>query len=133
MLKAYNKLRVPDENKSQDVLLEVNWNASDKSSNECKLIRITMGDKTALVKKEHFYSLLFAMGTEEQQRKIVPEVKKTTRWYETVITVKAKKDIKAGEDLTFPLKLTLPTVEEEVIGQMKEELAKDGQIIIKKK
>jgi hypothetical protein len=102
MLKSYNKLKVPDENKSEDLLLESEWSPDDKKSNECKLIRVTLGGKTCVIKKEHFYSLLFAMGNEEEQRSIVPEAKRTSRWYETIITVKAKKDVKAGEDFNIP-------------------------------
>jgi|SRR5581483_3407329 len=119
MIKSYQKLRAPDENKTNDVMLEVNWSAKDDKSNECKLIRVTLGDKSAVIKKEHLLSMIFAMGTEEEQRKLIPQSITTSRWYESIISVTAKNDIKKGESITFPIKLSLPSVEEEVIGEIK--------------
>lgn len=115
MINGYEKLRIPDENKTQEVLLEVNWNAKD----ECKFIRISLGDKTAVIKKEHFLAFLFSIGNEDEQRKMIPQTQTKSRWYETVITVKAKKDIRAGEDLTFPIKLSLPALTTEVVDEIK--------------
>lgn len=124
MIKNYEKLRIPDESKINDVLAEVNWNPHDKSIEDCKKIRFTVGGKTAIVKKEHLTGFLFAIGNEEEQRKMIPVVQRRSRWYETVISVKAKKDIHKGEDITFPLKLTLPTIEEEALADIKKDLIK---------
>ena len=65
--------------------------------------------------------MLFAIGNKEEQVKMIPQTIRRTKWYETVISVKAKKDIKKGEIITFPLKITLPTVEEEVVAEIKKE------------
>ena len=127
MIKGHEKIRLPDENKEHDLVLEVNWNPKDKKSNECKLIRVTHPDgKESVIRKEHFMAALFAIGNEEEQRKMIPAVKRTSRWYETVVSVEAKKDIAKGDKITFPIKLTLPTVEEEVIADMKRDIAKQG-------
>ena len=128
MLKTYDKLRIPDENKVNDLLIEVNWNPNDKETNDCKFLRVTMNGKTSVIKKEHFYAFLFAIGNESEQMKMIPKVERRSRWYETVVSVVAKNDVKKGQNITFPIKLTLPTIEEEVIGEMKKDLLKQGLV-----
>lgn len=122
MIKDHQKLRVPDENKEKDFFIDVNWNPKDSKTNECKLLRVTFpnGD-VALVKREHFNAILFAIGTAEDQRKLIPQKQMRVKWYETVVSVKATKDISRGESITFPIKLSLPAVEEEVLGELKRE------------
>ena len=128
MIKGYEKLRIPDETKKHDIIVEVNYNPHDKSVTDCKMIRFTVGGKASVVKKEHLTAVLFAIGNEEEQRKMIPQIQTRSRWYETVVSVKAKKDIKKGEDLTFPLKLTLPTFSEEIIAEAKRDVIKNGII-----
>lgn len=108
MMTGYEKLRVPDQNLIHPFFIEVNWSKS-KKVNECKVLRITFpnGD-TAFVKKEHLHAILFALGNAEEQRRMIPQTIQNVRWYETVVSVKAKKDIYKGENITFPLKITLP-------------------------
>ena len=124
MIKNYEKLRIPDESKLNDMLIEVNWSPYDKSSMDCRLIRVTLGGQTAVIRKDHFMGFLFTIGTQEEQRKMIPTTERRSRWYETVISVKAKKDIRKGEDITFPLKLTLPTMEQEAISELKRDMIK---------
>lgn len=116
MIKTYDKQRLIDENKKNDVFVEVNWN---KQKTPCEFVRFTLGGKEAIVKKEYLLLFLFQIGNEDEQRKMIPQTQTRSRWYNTVVTVKAKKDLKAGEELTFPLKLTIPDVTEEVIGEIK--------------
>ena len=100
--------------------IEVNWKEYDESTNNCKVLKITFPDgKEAYLDKKLLIEMLFAVGTSEEQRKMIPQVIRHSRWYETTISIKATKDIRKGESITFPLKLTLPTVEEEVIAEMK--------------
>lgn len=133
MIKGYEKFRVPDENKGEPIVVEVNWNPYDKTVTDCKLIRIILpGGHTAVVKKEHLNAILFAIGNEEEQRKMIPQVTRRSKWYETVVSVKATKDIKKGQELTFPIKLTLPTIEAEAIAEVKREVLKSGYELHKK-
>lgn len=127
MLKEHEKLRIPDENKLKEMVWEVNWNPKDKKTNECKYVRVHFPDKSmALVKKEYLMAALFALGTAKEQRDITPKVQRTSRHYETVVSVTAKQDIKKGQSMTFPLKLTLPTFDEEVIAEAKRDVIKGG-------
>lgn len=131
MIKGYEKLKIPDENKAQNIIAEVNWNVHDPKSMNCKLIRFSMGDKVAVVKKEHLMAVLFAIGNEEEQRKMIPTTTLRSRWYETVVSVKATKHIQKGEEITFPIKLSLPTQEDEQVAEMKRDLVEKGKVIIK--
>ena len=120
MIKAYEKFRLIDQNKKNEVFLEVNWDPKDEQSNECKLIKMTFpnGD-VSLIKKEHLNAMLFALGNREEQMMMIPQKLTKTKWYETVVSVKATKDIQKGEEITFPIKLSLPATEEEIISDIK--------------
>ena len=119
MIRHYEKLRIPDVNRKNSFEVEVNWNPRDKKTNECQYLRFTFpnGDK-ALVKRENFQAFLFAVGTPEQQRSLLAQSTKHVRWYETTVGVTAKKDIRKGEKIIFPIKITLPAFEQEAVSEL---------------
>lgn len=132
MLDTHEKFRLIDKNKKNDLFVEVNW-SDDAKINECKMVKFNMDGKEALVDVRELNSMLFAIGSPEVQRNLIPQTIKRSRHYETVISVKAKKDIKKGEEITFPIKITLPTVEDEVIAEVKRETTESkGGIILPK-
>lgn len=116
MLKEHEKFRLMDKAKNHDFFAEVNWDDQPQNQ-ECKIVKFTFpnGDK-AFVERKHLNEMLFAIGTPEDQRKLIPTVETSVRWWETVLSVKAKKDIKRGENITFPIKLSIPASAEETIG-----------------
>lgn len=117
MISGHEKIRIPDINKKNDLVAEVNWNPYDKESNECKLIRLTMpGGKTAVVKREHFQAIVFAMAKSEDQHKLVPEVLTRVKVYETTLGITATKDIRKGEKIVVPVKFDIPISQEETIA-----------------
>lgn len=119
MIKSYEKFRIGDENKQNDFFLEVNWN-KDKKISGCKMIRVTFPDgKQAYIKKEYLMAALFVIGNETEQQSMIPQKVARVKWYETVVSVVAKKNIAKGEKLTFPIKLSMPTAEEEVIRDIR--------------
>lgn len=123
MITEHEKFRLQNKigkTNKDDLFAEVNW-TDNEDIKDCQVVKFTLGDKVAIVNKEHLNSMLFAMGNPEEQRKMIPQTIRRSRWYETIISVKAKKDIKTGESITFPLKITLPTAEEEVISEIKRE------------
>ena len=115
MITEYEKFRMEDINKNNDWFVEVNWEDKEGIKNS-EMLKITFPDgKIAYTKREHMLSMIFAIGRPEDQRDIIPYKIRKSRWYETIVSVKAKKNIEKGENITFPLKITLPSVEEEVI------------------
>lgn len=129
MLKTYTKGEIKDlYGKNTGVKLEVNWNSDDQKIADCKVIKMTLpGGKELFVKKEEFLSFLWLMGNNDEHMKMIPQTLTRSRWYETVLSVKATKDIRKGENLTFPIKLSMPDYTEEVIGNLQR---KSGQIVV---
>ena len=131
MLKGYEKLQILDaDDKPTGMTIEVNWSEAPHVT-DCKLLRITFPDgKQTMVKKGMFLGFLWAIGSVEEHKKMIPQTLTKVRWYETVVSVKVKRDIKAGENLTFPIKITLPKIEEEALGEIKQSVAKKHGIIL---
>ena len=127
MIKNHEQFKIPDENKSKELILEVNWNPRDTKTNDCKFIKaIFPNGDTSLIRKEHLNAVLFAIGTEEEQRKMIPQTTIHSRWYETVVSVKAKKDIQKGDAITFPIKLSLPSLHEQAIAGIRKDILDSG-------
>lgn len=116
MIDSYEKFRISDENKAHDFFVEVNWK-KDKSIENCQLLKVTFPDgQQAFVKKDILFAFLFAIGGPKEQRAMIPQQVTRVKWYETVVGVKATKDIRKGETITFPIKLSIPVSQEEIIG-----------------
>lgn len=117
MVDKHLKFRLPDLNKEKEFTIEVNWDLKDKRTNESKILRCIFPDGSeVLIDKKHFHAVLFAIGNPEEQRKMVPQKLISTRWYETTLGITATKDIRKGELINVPVKLSMPTQEEEVIA-----------------
>ena len=116
MITEYEKFRMQDQKGEKDWFIEVNWDDTEEVK-DCKILKITFpnGD-IAYTKREYLNTMLFAIGTSQDQQKLIPQRLTKARWYETVVSVRAKRNIEKGDNITFPIKLTLPLVEEEVIG-----------------
>lgn len=123
MEKQYNKFRLEDQSGNlKDLIIEVNWNEKDPKTNECKVLKLTYPDgQQAYVKKEYLNSLLFVLGTAEEQKKMIPQTLTKVKWYETTVGVTATKDIRKGEKIVFPIKISLPAEREEVIGKVEKQ------------
>ncbi len=123
MLDTYEKFRLTNKTGRTDqdnLFAEVNW--SDKEEIQgCKVIKFTLGDKTAIIDRNELNAMLFTIGTSQDQQKMIPQIIRRSKWYETIIGVKAKKDICKGEEIRFPLKITLPSIEEEAIAEIKQQ------------
>lgn len=119
MITQHEKFKLPDENGKHDLIAEVNWKEDDLLTNESKVIKFTFpGGKTAYVKRDYLMSFLFAIGRAEDQRKLIPQKITKVRWYETVLSIKATKDIQKGEQVTFPIKISIPNTIDTVIGDL---------------
>lgn len=128
MIKSYEKFRLVDEGKRNEFYLEVNWNEKDPKSNECKLIKVTFPNgETCIIRRDILVSVLFAFGTEEQQQKMIPQKISQVRFLKTTLGIKATRDIHKGEMINIPVDLKLPSIEEEVIGSIREFAQKKAQ------
>lgn len=124
MIDTYEKFRIPDQKGEKDFFIEVNWE-DNEATKDCRVLKVTFpnGDVT-YVKKEYMNTMLFAIGKAEEQQKMIPQKIIRTKWYETVLSVKATKDIRKGESIVFPIKISLPSTEQEAIAEIKQEKRK---------
>lgn len=134
MLETYAQAEIRDlYGKPSGIKMEVNWNPENENENKCKMIRIvTPEGKRYVVKKEEFLSFLWMIGNDEEHMKMIPQKNIDVRWYETVVSVKATKNIAKGEQITFPIKLTLPSEEKEIVGSLTKEILEGKKKIISK-
>ena len=129
MITGYEKLKVPDQGGSEDLIFEVNYSDQPEVQN-CQTLKITYPDGThGYLKREHLMSVLFAIGRPEDQRKLIPQKLVTIRKYQTMLGIVAKKDIKKGEKIDVEVDIPLPPIEQEIISEAKNLLAKSNIIV----
>jgi hypothetical protein len=120
MLKSHEKFHMLDVSKQHDFWIEANFKEDDEATNEGKILKFTFPDgKISYIKRDDLNQILFSIGTPADQRKMIPQTLTKVKWYETVLSVKANKDIRKGEQITFPIKLTMPATEEKIVGEVK--------------
>ena len=133
MLTAYEKFRLVDKLGKNNLIAEVNWNTNDPETNECKVIRFTFPDgEQCFVDKNLLIQLLFVLGTPKEQQNMMPVELTRKRWYETTLGVKATKNIAKGEMMNFAIKIPLPDLKDEVIGELKRDFLKEGKVYLPK-
>ena len=122
MLKQHEKFNIIDVGSRQTGMFwEVNWDPKDKSTNDCKVVKMTFSDG-----KEHFVStkilleILFALGKPGDQQNLIPQTLETIHHYKTVLGIKATKDLTKGEMINFPIELSVPcsALREDVVGKL---------------
>ena len=127
MLKGHNTFRFADKGTGKEFFAEVNWNGSD----DCKNVRFSFPDGSKVViPRDALNAMLFSIGKPEDQMKMVPEIQTNTRHYETVVRVKTKKRIEAGEEVVFPISLALPTFSQEIVAEAKRDVLKSTPNIL---
>ena len=133
MLLEHEKFLLVDKNGKYKLFAEINWEPNNQNTNEGKVLKFTCpGGEELYVDRKILNEMLFAIGRPEDQQKLIPQKLTRTRWYETVLSVKATKDIRKGEEIVFPIKLSLPAIEEEVIGEIKKSKTKTNIPLIGK-
>ena len=120
MLKSHEKFNIVDSNMaSQNFFWEVNWNPKDELTNDCKVVKMTLPDKSVVfVDRKILLEVLFAIGKPEDQQKMIPQTLETIHHYKTVLGIKATKEIAKGEMINFPVELSVPcaALNQDVIG-----------------
>lgn len=67
----------------------------------CKMVKITIDDKTAEISNSDLFALMVMYANEEQMADCI--VRKPFKTIKKMIKVKARKDFKAGDDIVFPI------------------------------
>ena len=106
MTKDHRKFSVQDlSNKGNDITLEVNWNKKVKDN---QFLKFKIADKEAIISYNHLWTILFITANDEQQQeKMLPTKLEMVRTYNTIVDIKAKKNIKANETIRIPMSVTI--------------------------
>ena len=121
MIDDHQKFRLIDKNNKNEIILEVNWDLKDEKTNQCQVVKVISpsGDETYVDRKE-LHGFLFLIGRPLDQAQLIPQRQQTIRNLETVLGIKATKDIKKGEYINVPVKIPIPYGEQEFIGPMQQ-------------
>jgi len=100
--------------KGADVSVEVNWNSIAKRKG---YVKISINGEDCVVSREHLYSILFMLGSAEEQEKMAsPFVKQmSVLKFFKVIGVTTVKDIKKGEMVNVPLEFTFNPADQSIV------------------
>jgi len=112
------KLLVEDlSGRGENVIFQINWNKLVRNKG---YIKIQIGDKEAVVDRDHLWSILFMLGSEEEQDKLItPFVKQTAvQKFFKVIGVTTTRIIGKGEMINVPIEFTFnPETKQIIIGK----------------
>lgn len=109
------KVRVADiSGKGNHLDADINWNSFVRGKG---YIKVQIGDKTAILKKEQLWTILFLLGDEKDHELLISPFVKLRKVvnYHKLIGVTALKDIKKGEAINIPLAFTLDTSTNRII------------------
>src|SRR3990167_5692293 len=90
---------------NEKITIEANWDAGVTPG---KAFKITVDGKEAILERDDLYALMMLFGDEEQQSDLIPVVKTQVRAITRLITIKAQKDIKRGEKISFAYEYFVP-------------------------
>jgi hypothetical protein len=95
---------LPDLKKRNHLKAEVNWNPDDPDTNLSQVIKfVCPNGEEVMVKREHLNEILFALGSPEEQRSMIPQTIQTVHHLQTVLGIRATKDIAKGEMINIPV------------------------------
>ena len=90
-------------------------------------VEIEIDDKKAIIALGDLRSIIFGLSDPKAQRDLLPIQMVTQRRYQTVLGVKASKNIKKGEMVNFKVDIPLPPIEKEIAQEAARQL-RSGQM-----
>lgn len=99
MLTDHNRLVIKTL-ENEDIEIEVNY-SDDPEIKDCKVFRVSMGEKVFQIKRDELLRLLLALGDPSTQKKLLPTRVKNIKKIERRLhfRFKAKKDYREGETI----------------------------------
>lgn len=71
-------------------------------------IAVRVGDMRFSIKKNELWAMVFAISSQKEQDDLIPKTKNEMMQFDRVHTIKATKDIKAGETIKFHCHVDVP-------------------------
>ena len=78
-------------------------------------VEFKINEEKVIISLGDLRTILFALSDNEEQKKMMPLQMVTQRKYQTMLGVKAQKDIKKGEVINFKVDIPLPPIEKEIM------------------
>lgn len=103
MMQGHEKATYKDKLGVNDVEMEVNWN-----ENTGEDIRITIGDKVAVISYDDLYGFILLNSTGEKFSQIAPAQKTLVRKFIKQHTVEVGKPLKKGERVVVNCEIDVP-------------------------
>ena len=103
MIAEHENARIPTVNGS-DCRIEINWNDMVCG----KFIRITIDGREALIPQSAFVRFAMLISNEDEQEALIPTKQVLVRSYQKNVTIRLKKDMRAGEMITIPVTIDVP-------------------------
>lgn len=100
MISDYIKLQA-----AENMTIEANWNVAVTPG---KAFKVTIDGKEAIMERDDLYSLMMAFGDEQQQSDLIPVEKTQVRAIKRLLKIRAKKDIRQGEQITAIFEYFVP-------------------------
>ena len=111
------RLVLPDASgRCNDICADINWNEASKR----KYVRLSLGGKEAIIKKDHLLTILFMIGSAKEQDAIIsPFVKQTlVTKFSKLIGITTTRDVRKGEQINVALEFTFnPETNKLVVGK----------------
>jgi len=98
------------EYKKNGLTILANWN---EAVTPCKMFKFIIGGKEVIMSRDDLYTLLFLFANEEQMTDLIPVKDTELTMIRRLIKVKAQKNIKKGQFITFPYNYAIPKGEYE--------------------
>lgn len=96
-------------------------------------LRFRIGEEEAILAIGDLRTILFAVSDRKSQGEMLPIQMVTQRKYQTVLGIKADRDIKKGEMINFKVDIPLPPIEREIAQeaarQLRQGLIKPADLI----
>ena len=87
-------------------------------------VEIQIGEEKARITLGDLRTILFALSNPKEQKEMMPIAMVTQRRYQTMLGVKAQKDIKKGEVVNFKVDIPLPPIEKEIMMEATRQINK---------
>lgn len=113
MIKNYAKAEIVDGLNKNNLFLEVNFDENNKD-----LIKIALGDKVCVIKKDDLWNFVFSIVETDKQRKMIPISKTDFESYKKQHEILLQKDMKKGETVVAHC---VVNVRQEVVDAIKRE------------
>lgn len=114
MIKTKAGCTIEDQDGVNNVDFEVNFD-----QNRRDLIKITLGNKISLIKKDDLWNFVFTIVKTDQQQQMIPVRKEEMEQYVKQHTVELQRDMKKGEIMAVNCKVN---VRQEVADTVRREL-----------